>query len=479
MAEWFVSMFSPTYGATIVYMLQSTEYQPLAYLQWFWRVKNFHSVAYRRSLDKTKAARLLLAVMMVGMVVQIVAGIVCIVRGQVNRDLLLSWFGIWLVFSYPIIWAHLVVVPLVLGRLFVIGPRERRQIKASRTIFAKHPGVTIAVAGSYGKTSMKELLLTVLSEGKVVAATPANKNVASSHAIFAARLTGKEDVLIIEYGEGKPGDVDRFASTTAPDIGIITGLAPAHLDHYPNLQAAGKDIFSLADYLHGKDVYVNAESEAAKEFLQPSYVPYSESVVADWKIRNIKVDYDGTTFELHKGKRVIRLKSGLLGRHQVGPLALAAVLAMKLGLSDKQVTSGIAKTQPYEHRMQPRNVHGAWIIDDTYNGNIDGIRAGLQLLQDLPAQRKTYVTPGLVDQGVETEAVHIKMGELITRAHPDTVVLMQNSVTSYIRQGLEAGGFGGVVRIEEHPLEFYTNLEHFLARGDLVVMQNDWTDNYA
>ena len=169
----------------------------------------------------------------------------------------------------------------------------------------------------------------------------------------------------------------------------------------------------------------------------------------------------------------------MLGRHHLGFLALVAALALELGLTEKQVQAGIAKTKPFEHRMQPYQLAGAWVIDDTYNGNLEGIRAGTQLLKDLKAKRKIYVTPGLVDQGEETERVHREAGELIAAAQPDLVVLMQNSVTKFIEQGLKTGGFKGELRIETNPLDFYTNLTHFVATGDLVVMQNDWTDNYA
>lgn len=129
--------------------------------------------------------------------------------------------------------------------------------------------------------------------------------------------------------------------------------------------------------------------------------------------------------------------------------------------------------------MQPYQLNDAWVIDDTYNGNIEGIRAGTELLAALPAKRKLYVTPGLVDQGRETENVHRQMGELIAAANPNVVVLMQNSVTKFIRSGLEAGKFKNELRLESNPLNFYTNLNHFVAAGDVVLMQNDWPDNYA
>jgi UDP-N-acetylmuramoyl-tripeptide--D-alanyl-D-alanine ligase len=326
---------------------------------------------------------------------------------------------------------------------------------------------------------MKELLLTVISEGKKVAATPANKNVSVSHAQFAAKLQGDEDVLIIEYGEGKPGDVTRFARATHPTHAVITGLAPAHLDKYRTVEAAGKDIFAVASYLHGKHVYVNTEAMALKPFMKASYHGYDSDGALGWKVKNIELTLTGTSFDLSKGKHKLHLTSGLLGRHQVGPLALAAAFSLEeLGLTEDEVTRGIAKTMPFEHRMQPYNLHGAWVIDDTYNGNIEGIRAGAALLAALPATRKLYVTPGLVDQGKEADAIHRTMGEVIADAAPDVVVLMRNSATAAITRGLEANGFKGELHIEQDPLLFYTNLGEFVAAGDVVLMQNDWTDNY-
>jgi len=128
--------------------------------------------------------------------------------------------------------------------------------------------------------------------------------------------------------------------------------------------------------------------------------------------------------------------------------------------------------------MQPYRLGGAWIIDDTYNGNIEGIRAGTQLLKELSGTRKIYVTPGLVDQGKDSDRVHEEMGRLIAGADPDIVVLMQHSVTKYIKRGLEAGDYKGEIIVEADPLDFYNNLQVFVAHGDLVVMQNDWPDNY-
>ena len=143
------------------------------------------------------------------------------------------------------------------------------------------------------------------------------------------------------------------------------------------------------------------------------------------------------------------------------------------------IQKAITYTKPFEHRMSPYMLNGATIIDDTYNGNIKGINAGLELLKKIEASgKKIYVTPGLVEQGDQSEKIHVEIGRLITAAKPDEVVLMNNSTTEHIKRGLEESKYAGHVRIVFDPLKFYTNLKHFVVAGDVVLMQNDWTDNY-
>jgi UDP-N-acetylmuramyl pentapeptide synthase len=472
------SFFGPTYPKTLAYMLQSTEYQVKPYLAWYWRTNNFKDVSHRRSLDKTRRARLLVAGLRIGIALQIIVGVIVLIQGIQKDQLSDIYFGIAILLAYPVIWAHLIVIPLLVARFFIVLPKDKRAVKISRRIFEEHGAIKIAVAGSYGKTTMKELLLTILGEGKKVAATPANKNVAISHAHFAKKLTGDEEVIIIEYGEGAPGDVARFAKNTKPTIGIITGLAPAHLDKYKTLDSAARDILSLADFLKEKNVYINNESNPLKKYKKSSYIPYDQHSVLGWKISNIHVHIDGMSFFMEKNGQKLSLQTGLIGRHLIGSLALCVALAKEIGCTDRDIIAGVAKTIPFEHRMQPREMAGGFIIDDTYNGNLEGVRAGLQLLSELDSRRKIYVTPGLVDQGKESMHVHQEMGKLIAKANPTKVVLMKNSVTHWICDGLASGGYKGELVIEKKPLDFYTNINQIIAAGDIMMLQNDWTDNY-
>lgn len=455
----------------LVYMFQQVEYNPHKFLKWVIKVPNISRVMHRQKLVWTVKARLLVAFIGFFWLFYIFMSILYLIVAPI--------VGLITVFISPFLLTLLSYLLVLMAWLYIEEPRRSALLKRATKQFKEHKGIKVAISGSYGKTSMKELLDTVLRESKNVAATPGNKNVPVSHARWIKRLTGDEDILLIEYGEGAPGDIKKLAKLTQPDYAIITGLAPNHLDEYKDLTAVAKDLYSIKDYVDNDRIFVNSDSQALIEHKVDQVKSYNHKGVLGWKVDGVRVDFDGTSFTLKKDKKKIQVKSGLIGFHHVGPLAFVAAFAEKLGVSIKDIEAGIAETKPYEHRMQPRHQHGAWIIDDTYNGSLEGFRAGLQLLAHLPAKRKMYVTPGLVDQGVETERVHLEIGQLIAQANPDKVVLMQNSTTQYIIKGLEEEKYSGELIIEADPLTFYTNIEHVIAAGDLVLMQNDWTDNYS
>lgn len=465
-----LSYFSPKTPIYFVYMLQQVEYSIRPFLTWLLRFPNLTGAMHRKKLVWTRKSQALVALAYIASTVYVISIVVLAVR--------LDWLELLLLVITPLVVLEALLLAIVAGQVLT-HRTSRKEIAASAKIFAAHPGFKIAIAGSYGKTTIKELLLTVLTEGKKVVATPGNKNVSISHARWAQKLTGDEEVLLIEYGEGAPGDVARFATVTQPTIGIIAGLAPNHLDQYKTLEGVAKDLFALAGHVEAGNLYVNKACLPIKPYLKDNFQVYDQHGIDGWLVKDVQVQFEGMSFVVQNGKTKLTLRTGLIGRHLLGSLALVVAIANRLGLSDEQIKAGIAKTMPFEHRMQPRQLGGAWIIDDTYNGNLEGVRAGLELLQELSAKRKIYVTPGLVDQGKDTEKVHREIGQLIASAQPDRVVLMHNSVTRFMKEELEKAQYEGEIVVEDDPLEFYSNLEHFVAAGDLVMMQNDWTDNYA
>lgn len=477
--RYFLTRFSFSYPKTLVFMLQSTGYVPMEYFRWLGRTYDFQTVAKRRTLEYTRKARLLLILAWAIVIVIYALTLILAFAAIVYANITLALLAVLTFVISPFIVAYIIVVPLWLGGILIQTPREAKMIKDARDILSTHPGYKIAIAGSYGKTTAKEILRTVLSEGKRVAFTPGNMNTPIGISRFSKTLDGTEEILIFEFGEGKVGDVRELSELVGPDIGVITGINEAHLSSFKTLDRTVATIFELRDHLGDKPLYKNQESSlVASNCPTDDRLLFSRKGVDGWQISKPQVDINGTRFVIKKGTNALFIDSKLLGLHNLGIMSVVVDIAKAVGLSSSQIVSGFDKTEPFEHRMQPRNLHGAQIIDDTYNGNSEGVQAGLLLLKTLDAKRKIYVTPGLVEQGNKTKEIHESIGEQIGVV-ADVVVLMKNSVTEYIENGLERSGFKGKLLIIDDPLEFYSNLEHFVVKGDAVLMQNDWTDNYA
>ncbi len=468
-----LSWYTPRLPIYLVYMLQQVNYRAPKFIEWLRRNPNMRHVMNRKALVNTKAATLLLIFTSGILAVSIGAGVVYLIFGP----LLMKICGGILLLTAPFITALFLGGVVSVAYIIIAAPNERQLMQESKRIFSVHPAVKIGVAGSYGKTTFKELLDTILSEKFNTAVTPGNMNTPIAHARFAARLDGDEEVLILEYGEEHPGDTKQFIETTKPDYAALIGLAPNHLDYYKTIDNLAADLLELRSL--GRDrLLINGESHLLQKYLKKTDTIITARQAGGWRIGDIAVTLTGATFTMTNKEQKLIIKTALLGRHQIAPIAMAVSLAYTLGLSKKQIETGVSKIVPFEHRMQPRTIAGATIIDDTYNGNIEGVLAGLTLLKELKATRKIYVTPGLVDQGNETEAVHHQIAKKLFDVQPDLVVLMQNSATAIIEDALAKLNYQGAVQIEPEPLHFYTHLDKIIATGDIVMMQNDWTDNY-
>lgn len=464
------------YPRSLVYMLQASEYDIRDYLAWYHTVKDFSRVEHRKQFVGTTKGLLLLFIAWMIILLLGVAAFSVIRFGVGSSRYFLFLFTIC---CAPVILAYVIVIPLLAIRFFIQWPVEFFMIGGIKKCLQTHKAVKIAVAGSYGKTTMREILRTVLSEGKKAVAPPHNYNTPLGISRFVKTLTGDEEILIFEFGEYYPGDIRKLCSVVQPDMGVITGVNEAHLQKFKRLERTTKTIFELADYLGNKPVYVNGESRLARETIDLRHIAYSRERVGEWEIGNRKTDLTGTSFTLTKGNTELEFHSALLGLHQIGPLAAVAHIALHFGLSFGQVRDGIGKTRPFDHRLEPKvDDAGVTTLDDSYNGNPDGVRAVIEFLASLKGRRRFYVTPGLVEMGVRTEEVHREIGRNLAEASIEKVILIKNSVTGYIEQGLKAAGFVGDVLWFDDALSAFAALPHMTVRGDVVLLQNDWPDQY-
>lgn len=472
----FLSRYRPLYLRTLVYMLQADIYDIKPYIAWLNRTRDFRQVMRRKKLVMTTKARLLLLWAYLLALLFVAVSIVIVLA--ISELWLQILVGLVLVTEIPILVGYGLIIPLILGTYLIQRPREKKIIAAARKKLAAHKGVKIAIAGSFGKTTMKEILLAIIGEGKRVAATPGNMNTPLGISRFVDTLDGSEEVLIFELGEYYPGDIRDLCHLVQPDMGVITGINQAHLERFKTIERTVDTIYELADYLGNKPLWVNGESQLVLENIRSGNMAYSQKGVGKLKVQHAKTSLEGTDFQIVGGGTKLRIHSDLLGLHNVGPLAAGAAVATELKLAPKQIEAGLGETKPFEHRMQPMEHGGIWTIDDSYNGNPDGARVAIEFLKDIKDHRRVYVTPGLVEVGSATEAVHTQIGLWLADS-VDVVVLVKNSVTPFIAEGLKAGEFKGDILWYEDGLSCLNALPHITKVGDVVLLQNDWADNYA
>ncbi|HSH31611.1 MAG TPA: UDP-N-acetylmuramoyl-tripeptide--D-alanyl-D-alanine ligase [Candidatus Saccharimonadales bacterium] len=474
-----LSRYRPTYLRSLVYMLQSSEYNVGEYLSWVHRTSDFSRVERRKRLVMTPKAQLLLTWLWLMVTATWVYLGALLLFGGIGLAAWL-WWALVVSLLAPYSLAYGLAVPLLMGQVLIQRPRERAITSRAKRKLAAHPGTKIAIAGSFGKTSFKYMLAAVLAEGKKVAATPGNMNTPLGISRFVEKLTSDEEVLILELGEYYPGDIEKLCQLVQPDIGVITGVNEAHLLRFKTLDRTVGTIFELADYLGDKPTYVNGESELVKTAARGGHLVYTCEGVGSWRISQAQTGLDGTKFTAAKDKHKIKAQSGLLGLHQIGPMAACIDVAYRLGLSVQQIEQGLAKTKPFEHRLQPRPAtDGVVTIDDSYNGNPTGVRVVIEFLGGLKGHRRWYVTPGLKEMGPSTVQVHQNIGKQLAAAEIEKVILIRNSVTSFIAAGLNEGGFRGELIWFDDALTCFAALPNLTVTGDVVLLQNDWADQYA
>lgn len=375
---------------------------------------------------------------------------------------------------------------------------KKRIIKKAKKKLLEYPNLKIVgVTGSYGKTSMKETVATILSEKFKVVKTTGNNNtpIGISRTILN-HLKDNTEIFVVEMGEYVKGDVKDICEITPPDFSIISGINEAHLERYKTMENAISTKFEIVENSKPNAVAILNEDDQLIRDNYKTYVSNEENLrfysAKEGKESHTNFDYAAKDIQfseekinynfdlLYKGESVGKVKTSILAPYIIGNITGAATLAKLLGMNDTEIRLGISKLKPVEHRLESSmNSNNILVIDDTYNGNSDGIKTGLDLLSKFKSRRKVYVTPGLVETGSLKAEIHTQIGKDLAKV-ADLVIMLKNSATPYIAEGLKESGFDtSKVIWYDYSKEMYAGLHKHLESGDVVLMQNDWSDNYS
>ena len=346
--------------------------------------------------------------------------------------------------------------------------------------------IRIGITGSYGKTSVKHILGTILAEKYPTLITPASYNtpMGVTRAI-RERLSASYQVFVGEMGARHVGDIRELCRLVRPTIGILTSVGPQHLDTFGTVERVASTKYELIEALPADGhAYFSDDGGICRALYARTTVPKTLVGLAagediDVWSEQVAVSPAGSAFDLCiRGKGSIRCQTRLLGEHNIANILTAAAVASDLGLTLKQIAHGVSKLEPVKSRLELITPPNSFtIINDAFNSNPIGAKAALKVLAQFPA-RRIIITPGMVELGEREAEYNRAFGRDIAGA-ADIAIIVGKKRAQPILDGLMEAGFPQEHIHRVDSLDASTALlRQLVRREDTVLYENDLPDHY-
>jgi UDP-N-acetylmuramoyl-tripeptide--D-alanyl-D-alanine ligase len=334
----------------------------------------------------------------------------------------------------------------------------------------------IAVGGSNGKTTTKDLVAGVLRQRFPTLASEASFNNDIGVPLTLLRLERDHRAAVLEVGTNHPGELRPLLTMIRPRMGVLTSLGREHLEYFGDMTGVVQEEGMVAECLPADGILYfgadNAWGEAILRRTQATVVRAGFGSSNDWRVEKVELARSGTTFGVQCPHPAFcrRFQVRLLGRHQALNALFAIAIGADLGLTPDEVQRGLESVAPSRWRMELREVRGVWFLMDCYNANADSMRAALETLAAMPCEGNRLAVLGdMAELGEHTAAAHAEVGELAAGAR----------VAQLLLTGEHAGVTAAVARrsglhrvLELETLEAVVTALHHLARpGDLVLLK--------
>ncbi len=306
--------------------------------------------------------------------------------------------------SYSALGLCLAFDPLILLlTCLILSPIEeaikRGYIKRAKKRFSQIRGnmIVIAITGSYGKTTTRNILYNLLKEKYRVYTPIENYNTPMGLCLAINKMDSDYDIAIFEYGADHIGDIDVLCDMIQPDISIITKIGSQHLSTFGSIDAIVEEKSKILSYAKTSCVF-DQDSPYRDKLFDASAGKERLLIGSDIKCRDITIDRCGMTLVLHTDRRDYVLRSKLLGSHNATNIMLAIIVARKLKLSMATIAKSLSSISAYPHRLEPKILSGgAMLIDDSYNINIEGALSSLDVLDAFEGRKKVLITSGVIE----------------------------------------------------------------------------------
>jgi len=296
--------------------------------------------------------------------------------------------------------------------LFAPDPQTALQ-QLARQAREKWGGRVVAVTGSNGKTTTKEIVAALLGTRYRVAKSEGNLNNDLGLPLSLLRLDDAAEVGVLEMGMNHAGEIRTLAAISQPDVGVVTNVSAAHLAFFNSVDEIALAKRELIESLRPGGVAVlNADDERARGFaaVHPGRV-VTYGVENEAEVRAVEVESlgpAGTSF--HVAGVTGDFRTPLVGRHNLYNTLAGLAAAVAVGIEAESLQEAVAALQPGRMRGEMLEVGGARIINDCYNSNPRAAETMLETLAALPGRRRIAVLGEMLELGTGTEELHRQVG---------------------------------------------------------------------
>lgn len=342
--------------------------------------------------------------------------------------------------------------------------------------------VVVGITGSYGKTSTKEFLTTILEEKFQVLKTLEHQNseIGISQCILN-NLKANHEIFVVEMGAYNRGGIKFLSDIVRPKIGILTGINEQHMATFGSQENIIEAKYELIHSLprDGLVIFNGNNPDCFKLYrrtIYPKKVYSLESSIYNLPVdiwaSNIKVKKESIEFKAETKDEKVNFKVKLLGAHNILNILAASLLAKELGMTLKEAAIACQKIQPGPGAMKLlKRKRGANIIDSTYSANPDGVISHLDYLKIWEGQ-KIIVMPCLIELGRASAQVHKRIGEKIGQVCDLAIITTRERFENIKEGAIEKGMSKENILFIEKPRDIFEKIQSFTKTKDVILLES-------
>jgi UDP-N-acetylmuramoyl-tripeptide--D-alanyl-D-alanine ligase len=341
---------------------------------------------------------------------------------------------------------------------------------AVRRLWAKP---LVGVTGSAGKTTTKEAIAHVLLSRYHVLKSEGNFNNHFGLPLMLLKLEPEHDIAVIEMGMSHAGEIAALAKIAQPEIGVVTNVAPVHLEFFKSLAEIARAKYELVESLHAGGVAVlNADDEYVSQFgrdFHGKVVMYGLRATADVRAENLKsLGSEGSIFDVVVGGCREEAVLPLVGAHNVHNALAAVAVGLERGLSPSEAVSALASLRAADKRGQVVKLDNITVINDCYNSNPKALDAMVDALAKMPARRRVVVAGEMLELGPAGEDLHRQAGRHIAEKKIDVLLGVRGLAQAMVEAARQAGVRAEFVATADEAGQW---LAHETRSGDVVLLK--------